>query len=146
MKRFFLIVCACSCVIAVGCSEISNLRMSKSERIRAQIQDVLDGQDSTVMKLMKIEDLQRDLAAAYIDENEPDRAIEMLRDLIRKNREPRNFMYERIPMSAAHYGMESIYYKRLAMAYELKKDKANQDKALKKSAAAEAIDAKLQSR
>jgi hypothetical protein len=104
---------------------------------------ILNGSESATMKIWKYDMLKGDLARALIRENKPDEAIELLMEIIKKNRQPDSFMGERVKMSSAHYGMESIYYRDLADAYTLKKDKDSAGKAHKKSLAAEKESARL---
>jgi len=114
-----------------------------SESIRKEMSNVLNGSESSEMKLWRLESLNFNLAQAYIKENRPDEAIEILMDLIRKNREPHYIMGGSMKRSSAHYGMENIYYTTLAEAYTIKGDAINSGKATKKAADAAAMSDKL---
>jgi predicted Zn-dependent protease len=87
--------------------------------------------------------MKGELALAYNNENRPDDAIEILHELIKKNKEPHGIMGERMPKMSAHYGLDSAYYRMLAESYQLKKDSDSQTKALNKMKQAEAMEARL---
>lgn len=114
-----------------------------SASIRKEISKTLNGTESTFMKLFTIQGLRFDLARAYIEENRPDEAIEILMELIEDNRNQSNFMGDKMNMSSVHYTMEKLYYETLTAAYQLKSDTANSVKAVKKSIAAAETAARL---
>lgn len=107
----------------------------RSAQIRQKMNSVLNDEvknDFTILREYEL--LQGDLAEAYIEENRPDDAIEVLKELIRINHGRRYvpFAGERPRMSFDYY-VEGRYYDALARAFELKKDFVSRDKAIKKS-------------
>ncbi len=139
-----LIICTGIIIMSLGISSCTKNDEKGSVVIREKISEELHSTDSDAMKLYNIRRLNFDLAMAYNREIKPEKAIEILQDLIKKNRNPHDpIVGMKFEMASASYGMEALYYKELAKSYSLRKDAKAQKKALSKAAHAETMENKL---
>jgi len=139
-----LIICTGIIIMSLGISSCTKNDEKGSVAIRDKISEELHSTDSDAMKLYNIRRLNFDLAMAYNREIKPEKAIEILQDLIKKNRNPHDpIVGMKFEMASASYGMEALYYKELAKSYSLRKDAKAQKKALSKAERAETMENKL---
>ena len=116
----------------------------ESVKIRGQMRDLLDkSNEGDHVAMFKYDHMKLPLAAAYNSENKPDEAIAILTELIKKNSDPRDFAGQKRKKIHADYFFEARYYEELAKSFALKGDSAGQEKALKKSKAAQAMEERL---
>ncbi len=140
-----LLLVEVSLIILAACTFTESSNKKESERIREKMKAV---SESTMLspdtKIVRYNTMRFELAAEYIKENEPDQAIEILSELIKKESEPqRDFYGKSTNRSFASYGREAAYYNQLALAFELKENLTGRDKALEKAAQARMQEARL---
>ncbi len=140
MKTYIKIILLIVVLAGIGVG-ICVLSVPKSEKIKREISNVLDGQGSAFSKVFKIQSLRTDLALAYIDEKKYDEAIMIYEDKIndlRREDEERKRLFSQKRLSTS-YDLEAALYRMLALAYERKQDTVSFEKAKKKADELEAL-------
>lgn len=115
----------------------------ESKKIRQEISRTLDSTMDPQRKLWKIDRLEDELASAYRDEKEYDKAIKIYEEQIERTRIEGKAQFWGYRHSTS-YRLEAAQFRRLASVYELKQDRVSAAKAIKKAELAEATAARLE--